>query len=118
MDAKNCGRIALPYDTPNAMTGGQAMDQSLATPRFINRVLLTLMGILVSMVAFLAIIHRWHAFSSVAKFDAIIFLLILVTNPLFELLAEKRGQTEFSRFLGSFFGYILALLAIMIFATH
>jgi len=66
------------------------MDQSLATPRFINRVLLTLMGILVSMVAFLAIIHRWHAFSSVAKFDAIIFLLILVTNPLFELLAEKK----------------------------
>jgi len=96
-----------------AETGGQTMDQSLARQRFINRVLLALLGVSVSLMAFLAVIRGWHTFNSMAKFDAIIFLLILVANPLFEILAEKRGQVEFSRFRGPIVGYILTLLAIV-----
>lgn len=79
------------------------------------RFLLVLLGTTVSLVAFVAVIQRWHAFNGPAKFEAISFLFILVTYPVYEIVAKKKEQNELARFYGLIFGYVLILLSILVF---
>ena len=65
--------------------------------------------------AFLAVIHRWHAYSAVTRFEAMSFLSLLVVTPIFEIWAEERGRNGFGRFGSSINGYVLTLLAIRAF---
>jgi hypothetical protein len=71
----------------------------------------------VSLVAFVAVIFRWHAFHWWSKLDAIFFVVILVTGTLSEILADKRGVEQLGRFRLSLVAYSLIMLAIILFAS-
>lgn len=79
------------------------------------RFLLVLLGTTVSLVAFVAVIQHWHAFNVPAKFEAISFLFILVTYPMYVIVAKKRRQNELGGLHGLIFGYVLILLSILVF---
>lgn len=81
-----------------------------------DRFILILIGGVTTLAALLAVIPRWHAYSAVLKFDAILFLSLLVIIPPAEIRAEARGRKGFGPFRGPINGYILALLAIALFA--
>jgi L-asparagine transporter-like permease len=101
------------------------MDQAEIAKQFETRVKknvsqfsVFLMAAVVALMALLAIIPRWTTFSSVAKFDAVIFLFLLLTNPVLDFIAEKKGSVGRGRFRDSLMGYVLTMLAIMLFAQH
>ena len=71
----------------------------------------------VSLLAFVAVISRWHAFHWWSKLDAIFFVVILATGTLSEILADKRGLEHLGRFRLSLVGYSIILLAIILFAS-
>ena len=77
-----------------------------------------LIAAVVTFMALMAIIPRWTAFSSVARFDAVMLLLILITNPVLDFITKEKGNVEYGRFRESVVGYILTMLAIMLFAQH
>jgi hypothetical protein len=91
------------------------MERAQAAP--FDRFRLLFLGVSASLVGLLAVIGCWRSFSPLAKCNAVIFLLILVSSPLFEILAEKRGR-ELGRFHGSTVGYILTILALTLFVKH
>jgi hypothetical protein len=86
--------------------------------KYTNRFSLILIAGLATLVAILALIPRWPIYSDGSKFEAIIFVFILVTTPLLEILGEKSGQQGSGRFRGAIIGYFLAILAITLFALH
>jgi hypothetical protein len=63
------------------------------------------------------IVPRWSRFDFLAKFNAVLFLILLVINPVVDLLAEKKGSAR-NTSSNSWFGSILAMLAILLFAKH
>jgi hypothetical protein len=74
-------------------------------------------GTIVSLVAFVAVIQRWHAFNAGTKFEAAVFLFVLATYPIYELVDKKRKQDGLGRFYALIFGYTLILLAIIVFSA-
>src|SRR5580698_8614257 len=85
--------------------------------RYANRFLLILIAGLTTVVAVLAIIPRWTAYSSWSKLEAVIFVFVLVTTPSLEILREKRAHLG-GPFQGAITGYFLAILAMTLFAIH
>src|ERR1700722_10746341 len=83
-----------------------------------DRPSLVVLSAVVSLVACVAVISRWHAFHWWSKLDAIFFVVILVTGSLSEILAGKGGLGSLGRFRLSLVGYPLLLLAIILFASH
>jgi hypothetical protein len=81
------------------------------------RFLVVALGTIVSLVAFVAVIQRWHAFNANTKFEAIVFLFVLATYPTYEIMTKNRKQEGLGRFYGLIFGYILILLAVMVFSA-
>jgi hypothetical protein len=77
-----------------------------------DRFILILIGGVTTSLAFLAVIPRWHAYSMALKFDAIMFLSLLVIIPLAEIRIEAKGQKRFGPFRGVINGYVLTLLAL------
>jgi hypothetical protein len=73
-------------------------------------------------VALLSVSHAiacgWPKFSLGAKFDAVVLLLLLAASPLFDIVNEgvARAGKERKRFESSLLVYIVATLAIMLFA--
>src|SRR5271155_3423234 len=67
------------------------------------RFLLVMLGTIVSLVAFVAVIQRWHAFNASTKFEAIVFLFVLATYPMYEIAAKKRKQDGLARFYALIF---------------
>ena len=101
------------------------MDQFQVAQRFesnvkrnTNRFILILSAGLASLTAFRAVIFRWQGFDLWSKFDAVIFLLLLVTTPWLYLLAEKKGLEQRALLRGPIFAYLLTFLAITLFAKH
>jgi hypothetical protein len=99
------------------------MDQELAAQQFENnlkrnvrRITVVSFAVIAILMAFPAVILRWRTFSTWTRFDAVVFLLLLVLAPVFDLLAEKAGRERFERFPTSVLGYILTMLAIVLFA--
>jgi hypothetical protein len=74
-------------------------------------------GALAILKGFHAIACGWPTFSSVARFNAVVLLLLLVASPLIDIVNERlaRAGKERRRFETSLFVYILATLAIMVF---
>jgi hypothetical protein len=105
----------MAYYRPEAKHG-RAQDAQLMknTIRFLT----VMFGTLVSLVAFVAVIQRWHAFNANTKFEAIAFLLVLVAFPMSEIVARKRKQDGLGRFHALIFGYMLVLLAIEVFSAR
>jgi hypothetical protein len=99
------------------------MDQAQLTQHFesgkksADRPSLIILSAVVSLVAFVAVISRWHAFHWWARLDAIFFVLILVTSALSEIFAGKRGSEHFGRFRLSLVEYSLIMLAIILFTS-
>jgi hypothetical protein len=85
--------------------------------KYASRIALVLAGASASIIAYGAIVPRWHRFDSLAKFNAIVFLTVLVTNPLLQILAEKPGQTG-RGFADSLIAYVLVILAVALFARR
>jgi hypothetical protein len=86
--------------------------------KYASRIALVLTGASASIIAYGAIVPRWHRFDSLAKFNAIVFLTVLVTNPLLQILAEKPGQTGRGRFADSLIAYVFVILAVALFARR
>jgi hypothetical protein len=80
------------------------------------RFLVVMLGTVVSLVALMHVIQRWHAFTAGAKFDAIVFLFLLTTYPVYEIV-DKRKQDGLGRSYALIFGYTLILLAIIVFSA-
>jgi hypothetical protein len=68
------------------------------------RFVLVMLGTIVSLVAFVAVIQRWHAFNAGTKFEATVFLFVLATYPIYELVDKKRKQDGLGRFYALIFG--------------
>jgi hypothetical protein len=83
-----------------------------------NRLLISVIAATVTLVAVLRISARWETYDWESKFIAIIFLLILVTKPLFEILLEAKGSRQFWRYRGPLEAYVLVIMAMELFARH
>jgi uncharacterized membrane protein YhaH (DUF805 family) len=102
------------------------MDQAQIAQHFESRVkrntkrfLTVLMAVTTTLLAIPVITTRWHTYDGSSKFLAVIFLLALVTKPLFDFRVETREQQQASKiFAISLDGYILTLLAIILFTSH
>jgi hypothetical protein len=57
---------------------------------YANRFLLILIAGRTTLVAILAIIPRWTAYSSWSKLEAVTFVFVPVTTPSLEILGEKK----------------------------
>jgi hypothetical protein len=80
------------------------------------RFLLVMLGTIVSLVALVSVIQRWHAFTAGTKFEAIVFLFVLAIYSVSEIV-DKRKQDGLGRFYALIFGYTLILLAIIVFSA-
>ena len=82
-----------------------------------DRPSLVVLSAVVSLVACVAVISRWHAFHWWSKLDAIFFVCFLVTGTLSEIFAGKTGLEHLGRFRMSLVGYSIIMLAIILFAS-
>ena len=91
--------------------------QDAKLTKYMNRGMLVLVGAGVTLVALVAVIQGWHAFSVKAKIVSIGFLLILVMYPVVEIRTKQAKQdNDLLRFSGLVLGYLLILEAIIIFS--
>jgi len=86
--------------------------------KFIWRFNTIVFAVLAALMATEQIVPRWSRFDFLAKLNAVLFLILLITNPVFDLLAEKKGVAGNIYRSNSWIGSILALLAILLFAKH
>ena len=80
-----------------------------------NRFVVALLAATVTLMSIQPITARWHTYDWLSKFLAIVFLLTLVTKPFLDFRAETKGRQTSGLFAISLDGYILALLAIILF---
>jgi hypothetical protein len=83
-----------------------------------NRLLISVIAATVTLMAVLRISARWETYDVGAKFIAIIFVLILVTKQMFEILREAKRPQQLGRYRGPLEGYVLVIMAMMLFARH
>jgi cellobiose-specific phosphotransferase system component IIC len=89
------------------------------TKKQFNRGMLILMSALVTLNAAVALVQRWHTFALIVKILAIEFLALLVAAPLIQILAQQRGRNGiFNGSKSLIFGYVLAMMAIIIFGIR
>jgi hypothetical protein len=76
------------------------------------------MSVGISIIALMEIGASWRSFSWVNKFGAVIFFSMLVGSVVSEFGGAKKGFTFLARNPVSHGGYILTLLAMLLFGSH
>lgn len=83
-----------------------------------NRFVIIVVAATVTLMAIPPISARWHTYDWVSKLIAIMFLFILVTKPMFDIMVEAKGEQAIERFRSPLDAYVVAILAILLFARH
>jgi cytochrome bd-type quinol oxidase subunit 1 len=94
-----------------------ARDFEYSLKKTVSRIMQVLLPAVLALEASAAMIPRWHTFAWDIRFMAGLFFLILALTPFVEILAEKKGRPDLATYLMRC-GYVLAMLAITIFAGH